>query len=125
MNNVVATYAPKHYHYSSYISLQIRTIAIGSQILDHFHFWSQILARFDIPMYLSIEEYLKKRDLRRERKIEKNRLTASKLKRSEKLRQTIKKEMKADVDTEKQGKMYTSSAIPDVKAAKKAVRESM
>ena len=48
-----------------------------------------------------------------------------KLKRTEKLHETIKKEIQQDSEAKKQGKTYTSSAKPDYKAAQNVVRETM
>ena len=126
MNNVVASYAPKHCHYSSSLSLNTRiAIAAGTQIVGHYHFWRLLLDRFDIPMHPSMKEYLQDRDKRRIKKTERNQSSEVKLKRTEKLRDTIKKEIQQDAEAKKQGKTYTSSAQPDLKAAQKAVRETM
>jgi hypothetical protein len=105
MNNMVASYAPKHCHYSSSLSLNTRiAIAAGTQIVGHYHFWRLLLDRFDIPMHPSMKEYLQDRDKRRIKKTERNRSSEVKLKRTEKLRDTIKKEIQQDAEAEKQGK---------------------
>ena len=72
-----------------------------------------------------MKEYLQDRDKRRIKKTERNRSSEVKLKRTEKLRDTIKKEIQQDVEAKKQGKTYTSSAQPDLKVAQKAVHETM
>jgi hypothetical protein len=126
MNHVVATYAPKHCHFSSSLSLATRvSLAAGTQVIGHLPYWSMLLHRQGIAMHPSVKSYLKERDSKRERQCKLQSTAESKLRRTAKLRETIQQEIAADNKAKKEGKTYTSSSGIDVKAAEKAVEEAM
>ena len=126
MNHVVATYAPKYCHFSTSLSLATRvSIASGTQVVGHFPYWSMLLSRAEIRLHPTVENYLKKRDEKRERQCEIQVTAERKLSRTAKLRDTIQKEIEADKKAKKDSKTYTSSSGVDRKAAEKAVEEAM
>ena len=126
MNHVVVTYAPKHCHFSTSLSLATRvSVASGTQVVGHLPYWSMLLSRSGIKLHPSVETYLKQRDEKRERQCKAQATAESKLRRTAKLRETIQQEIEADTKVKKDGKTYTSSSGIDIKAAEKAVEEAM
>ena len=120
MNHIVATYTPKHCHFSTSLSLATRvSIASGTQVVGHFPYWSMLLSRAEIRLHPTVENYLKKRDEKRERQCEIQATAERKLRRTAKLRDTIQKEIEADKKAKKDSKTYTSSSGVDLKAAEK------
>ena len=84
-----------------------------------------LLSRAEIKLHRSVENYLKKRDEKKERQCEIQATAESKLRRQAKLRETIQKEIEADKKQKKDDKTYTSSSGIDLKEAEKAVEEAM
>ena len=97
MDMVIAKYAPKPLHLSDSISLETRaSIAAGCQINGYEQFWKDVLSCFDIPMTESLVLCLKRIDIIRNKKRDRNNMNKNKLKRSEKVREQIKKEIDLD-----------------------------
>ena len=62
-NNVMITYAPKHYHKSSSLSLNTHIAnAAEIQIMGHYEFLKLLLDRFHVLMHSNLAEYLNDRD---------------------------------------------------------------
>ena len=126
MNHVVATYARKHCHFSSSLSLATCvSVASDTQVIGHLPYWSILFNRAGITMHPSVQTYLKQRDDKKERQCKIQATAESKLRRTVKLRETIQQEIEADKNAKKDGKTYTSSSGIDLKAAEKAVEEAM
>lgn len=96
---------------------------MGTQILGHHTFWTEVLGGYGITISPSLSTLLKSKDIKRERQKRASEEGDAKLKRTEKLREKIREEMRQDQVAAKEGKTYRASSGADYKAAQKAVAE--
>ena len=108
------------------MSLNTRiSLAVGVHLAGHAEFWKLVLSSLGVPLYCSLYDYLakidKSRDTNRVVRHNKNK----KLKRSEKMRESIIKEMKYEAEAIKSGKTYESGMAMERKSAKNIVLQCL
>ena len=126
MNYSVATFAPKNFNFSGSMSLNTRvSLAVGVHLAGHAEFWKLVLSSLDVPLYRSLYDYLAKKDKSRVYNHVVRHNNKKKLKRSEKMRDSIIKEMKYEVEANKSGKTYKSGMAMERQSAKKIVLQCL
>ena len=67
LNHIVVTFAQKHQYLSTTFNLHTRVyIAVGTQILGHYPYWSRTLSGYSIEINLSLSTLLRTKDKNRE-----------------------------------------------------------
>ena len=119
LNYSLAIFAPKK-NFSGSMSLTTRVaLAVGVHLEGHDEYWKKILALVGIPIFESLFEYIRTKDKNAASGRAKRHNPKKKIKRSEKMRESIITEMKLEPEAKKSEKTYESGLALERKSAKK------